>query len=299
MTLEDQPDQRAHRVLSNKTIWIASAVVVLVAAGAVVGLLLTLGGGSPQDTARLDAIKTAASIVVGTGGAAALLLAARRQRSAELDLEHKERVATANEHDATERRVTELYTKAAEQLGIDKDPVVRLAGLYALERIGQASPEHQQNVVNIICAYLRMPFTLLETSPKSANSGHGVVHNPKSRPARIQPQPIPPQVDSRKNEQRELLARTAAQQILLDHLQPGHSKDGNQLNPKFWKDIDLNLSDATLVSFDLSNCVVRHANFSGTYFAHDAHFSETTFSGVARFDKAHFAGFSRMGGTRF
>ena len=41
--------------------------------------------------------------------------------------------------DATERRVTELYTKAADQLGSDKAPV-RLAGLYALERLAQDNP---------------------------------------------------------------------------------------------------------------------------------------------------------------
>ncbi|WP_336215879.1 hypothetical protein [Nonomuraea sp. LPB2021202275-12-8] len=49
-----------------------------------------------------------------------LMLAVRLQR-------HKELATT---HDAAERRVTELYTKAAEQLGNAPAPV-RLAGLYA------------------------------------------------------------------------------------------------------------------------------------------------------------------------
>jgi len=39
--------------------------------------------------------------------------------------------------DATERRITELYTKAADQLGSEKAPV-RLAGLQALQRLALA-----------------------------------------------------------------------------------------------------------------------------------------------------------------
>jgi hypothetical protein len=69
----------------------------------------------------------------GTGGAVALLLTARRQRYTELTLIH----TTSG---ATERRITELYTKAADQLGSDKAPV-RLAGLHALERLAQNTPE--------------------------------------------------------------------------------------------------------------------------------------------------------------
>jgi uncharacterized protein YjbI with pentapeptide repeats len=59
------------------------------------------------------------------------------------------------DHDATERRVTELYGKAADQLGSDKAPV-RLAGLYALERLAIENPAQRQTIVDLICAYLRM-----------------------------------------------------------------------------------------------------------------------------------------------
>ncbi|HEX8864800.1 MAG TPA: pentapeptide repeat-containing protein [Lentzea sp.] len=131
---------------------------VLAVGGLMLTLLLTLyGGGSPQDQAHLDAVRTAGTIVVGTGGAVALLLAARRQRSAELTLKHQQDTARQAEHDAIERRITELYTKAADQLGSDKAPV-RLAGLYALERLGVANADQRLTIVNVICAYLRMPF---------------------------------------------------------------------------------------------------------------------------------------------
>jgi len=129
------------------------SVGLAVAAAVTVTLLwVFLGSGSTADASRLEAVRTASSIVIGAGGAAALLLAARRQRYVELDLEQKD-------HDAGERRVTELYGKAADQLGSEKAPV-RLAGVYALERLAQNNPEHRQTIVNVLCAYLRMPYTV-------------------------------------------------------------------------------------------------------------------------------------------
>ena len=108
------------RALSSRTIVAWSVGLAVGAVVAVTALWVFLGGDDPADARRLDAIRTASSLALGAGGAAALLLAARRQRYVELDLEQKE-------HDANERRVTELSGKAADQLGNDKAPV-RLAG---------------------------------------------------------------------------------------------------------------------------------------------------------------------------
>ena len=87
----------------------------------------------------------------GAGAAVGLMLAFRRQH-------HQEIATVLTDLDATERRITELYAKAVEQLGSDKAPV-RLGGLYALERLAQDNPAHHQTIVNVICAYLRMPFS--------------------------------------------------------------------------------------------------------------------------------------------
>ena len=75
------------------------------------------------------------------------------------------------DRDATERRITELYTKAVEQLGSDKAPV-RLGGLYALERLAQDNPAHRQTIVNVICAYLRMPFSAHGSDQQAGARGH-------------------------------------------------------------------------------------------------------------------------------
>ena len=54
--------------------------------------------------------------------------------------------------------------QAADQLGSDQAPV-RLAGLYALERLAHSTVEHRQTMVDVICAYLRMPYTPPEDQP--------------------------------------------------------------------------------------------------------------------------------------
>jgi hypothetical protein len=143
----NQSDPPTPRPLSNWTI--AAGALVVLAVAAVVSFLLLRRYGGQGAQVQLDAIRTAGTLVIGTGGAVALLLTARRQRYTELTLVH-------TTHDATERRITELYIKAADQLGSVQAPV-RLAGLYALERLAHSAVEHRQSIVNVICAYLRMP----------------------------------------------------------------------------------------------------------------------------------------------
>ncbi|MEU7526830.1 pentapeptide repeat-containing protein [Saccharothrix sp. NPDC042600] len=239
-----------HRVLSARTITAWGVGLVVLAAAAVVVLLVTLGSGDARDGVRLDVIRTASSIVLGAGGAAALLLTARRQRSTELDLAQKD-------HDATERRVTELYGKAADQLGSDKAPV-RLAGLYALERLAQGNPAHRQTIVNLVCAYLRMPFSL-----------------PPDTRDRIGPR------DTGKFQEQEV--RQTATDLLVGHLRPDRPE-------AFWSDVDLDLSHATLVKLTLTHARVRSASFTGTTFVGPATFRGTRFTGPADFREARFRG---------
>ena len=143
---------------------LAAAVAVVVVAFVVTTWLLTIASGAKPGTdranARLDAVRTGLAAGAGAGAAVGLMLAFRRQH-------HQEIATVLTDRDATERRITELYTKAVEQLGNDKAPV-RLGGLYALERLAQDNPAHRQTIVNVICAYLRMPFT--PTAPPASQS---------------------------------------------------------------------------------------------------------------------------------
>ncbi|PRY35321.1 uncharacterized protein YjbI with pentapeptide repeats [Umezawaea tangerina] len=156
--------------------------VVVLAVTAVASLLLWNWVNSLQlkqeqrATAVLEVFKLAASVAVGGGGLFALYLAARRQRTQELELAqrekvqaHAERVAEATERDAAERRITELYAKASDQLGSEK-AAVRLAGLYALERLGQSTPGQQEAIGNLLCAYLRMPHPKPRELPEDSTA---------------------------------------------------------------------------------------------------------------------------------
>ncbi|WHT22421.1 hypothetical protein N8J89_15525 [Crossiella sp. CA-258035] len=95
--------------------------------------------------ARAEAIRTGLTAAGGTGAALALLLAVRRQRS-------------------TEAALGLQAEAAADQLGSDKARV-RLNGLYALARLAEGNADHRQMIVDLICAYLRMPY-----SPRSGTS---------------------------------------------------------------------------------------------------------------------------------
>jgi hypothetical protein len=111
----------------------------------------TKDSGSDRAQVRVEVVRTGLAAGAGVGAAVGLMLAFRRQRHLE--------VATAlSDHDAAEQRITALYTTAAAQLGSDKAPV-RLTALYTLERLANDNPGHRQTIVNIICAYLRMPYT--------------------------------------------------------------------------------------------------------------------------------------------
>ena len=124
------PRPATDRVIWIKAIVWGAALVVLVAVAA--GFLLLYFLGTAEAAPRLEAIRVASTIVLGAGGGVALYLAARRQRSTELTLQEISRIAAENaadrardlaqrestaEHDrqdAGERRITELYTKAAD-----------------------------------------------------------------------------------------------------------------------------------------------------------------------------------------
>ncbi|MEV7095046.1 pentapeptide repeat-containing protein [Amycolatopsis sp. NPDC051045] len=275
------------KVLTNRMIAWCAAALVLVAAGLGWPLLAVYGLG-------LEAIRTVGTIVLGAGGAVGLLLAARRQQTAEQDLvekrrdlahkehvqrhteavaadnlAHQQRIAATTEADAAERRITELYAKSVEQLGSDKAPV-RLGGLYALERLAQNTRSQRPTVVNVLCAYLRMPF-------EPATEGDP----PKPSPDQVQEQHV----------------RITAQRILAQHLAPG--TDSRSDADTFWPDIDLDLVGATLIDFRFARCRVRSARFTGATFDGDADLGATVFLDRAEFDRATFTGSARFSDAIF
>jgi uncharacterized protein YjbI with pentapeptide repeats len=210
-------------------------------------ILLLVAPDSPIPQALL----TAVACGVLAGGVMALLLLARHFWRAE-------QASDARQLDVIERRGSDSYARAADQLGSEKAPV-RLAGLYALERLAQVDARYRQTVVNVICAYLRMPYA----PPEQAGDTVGDVA--------------------------ERGVRVAAQRVLASHLRPADAEI-------FWPDIDLDLTGATLIDFAMAGCQVRTVMFDRAHFAGEIAFTDARFAGDARFSNARFV--SRLAGFR-
>lgn len=287
-------------------IWLGLAVVLVVGGASAWVLVSAFGSGSPQDKIRLEAVKLAGTIAVGTGGTAALLLTARRQRTTEVDLLQKG-------HDADERRVTELYTAAAQQLGSDKAPV-RLAGLYALSRLGQASPDHRQTIVNLFCAYLRMPdISCVPSESEYATSERKEVErnqreeNPELLTLDLTPalaEAIGLSLDGGEQRKQERQVRLTAQRLLTQHLKPEPDSQGRPTNPDYWpgrdaSGFDLDLTNASLHDWNFYGCETHSADFTGAHFHGDTLFSKARFTGLADFRNTHFHGRAKFGFMHF
>ncbi|GAB3979151.1 hypothetical protein GCM10029978_073760 [Actinoallomurus acanthiterrae] len=243
--------------------------------------------------ARIDAVRTGLAAGAGVGAAAGLLLAFRRQQ-------HQERVSALSDMDAIERRITDLYAKAADQLGSDQ-AAVRLAGLYALERVAQDNPQMRQTVIDVLCAYLRMPYTSghEETDPSASRTDSISEHHRRYKAAetnRAIEAHVP--VDAPIDTSGEKQVRLTAQRILTKHLRY-NSKRAHAIQTAFWPNIGIDLSGAALVDFDFQDCVVGDARFEGTDFWGITSFEDATFASEANFRNATFDGPARFATIKF
>ncbi|MBO2463928.1 pentapeptide repeat-containing protein [Actinomadura violacea] len=289
-TPEYLPVKDAHKALGlwsirrALTLAFSSAVLLLVASW--FGLLWLLGSPShakpkPLDTtAQLELLKLVFALVAGIGALVALVTAYRRQRvdeaageRAERVQAHAEKVARDAAHDATERRVTDLYGQAVEQLGHDK-AAVRLGGLYSLERLAQDHPDHRQTVIDVVCAYLRMPFTI-------------------PAPSTAEQQAAGPGADVARQ---ELQVRLTAQRVLKRHLTRPSDQDRRAAH---WPDIQIDLTGALLIDFDFIEGHATQATFANAQFSGDAWFGGAQFSGDTWFSGAQFSGYAGFGDAKF
>ncbi|MGW2150503.1 pentapeptide repeat-containing protein [Nonomuraea bangladeshensis] len=193
--------------------------------------------------------------------------------------------------------VTDRYGKAVEQLGSTEAPV-RLGGLYAPEQLAQNAPALRQTAVDVICSYLRMPYT-----PPGEDIGGKVRAAQRSfrssGPARRG-------TSGGRDPQEEHQVRLTAQRILAAHLRfdPPTPRRWWRSRPartqaRHWTGVRLDLTGAALVDFDLSHCRVGDARFGGVIFIGFAEFDEATFTGGALFDEVTFTRAARFVGATF
>ncbi|MEU1763118.1 pentapeptide repeat-containing protein [Micromonospora sp. NPDC005223] len=265
----------------------AVVLVVLLGGGAAMWLL---GVWSPQPQAtlaagrfRLDQIKTALTVAAGLAAGVTLLMTLRRQALSE-------RAQRFAESDALEQRTTTLYVAAADQLGSDK-AAVRLAGLYALERLGQNNPKLRQTVIDVWCAYLRMPYI----PPVEV-----LRRNVKRSPEHPSDDAVAPDAKTEAERREELQVRLTAQRLLAAHLR--RTRTGTD-ETAYWIDAKGNrmatdLVGAVLVDFELAFCEIEQGNLSGTQFHGDADLSAAQFHGDADLSEAQFHGDANLRGAQ-
>ncbi|NYV73691.1 pentapeptide repeat-containing protein [Streptomyces sp. UH6] len=144
---------RLWRVGRALTVTFAAAVL---AAGSVFYTLIVLLDFQEIDTAaKLDAktlfdiVKLSFGVVAGAGALVALVVAYRRQR-----------VDEAGAHREATRLHTERFSQAVDKLGSDS-PAVRLGGVHALAGLADDAPDDslRQTCIDVLCAYLQLPFT--------------------------------------------------------------------------------------------------------------------------------------------
>jgi hypothetical protein len=264
---------------------------------AVFVLLFLLASAQPEASRtqlQFDAVKTASTSGILFGGAITLFLAARRQWLSEHAQTVSEEVAEHNMIDLIERRTADLYIKAAEQLG-HAQPAVRLAGLYALEQLGQAYPENRRKVVDVICGYLRMPFVL----PNRSHLPWIVGVEDVKRKVEKEAEPDPGE-DLELS--KELQVRVTAQTILFHHLRHeiniGISGEWEE-NREYWPGMKLNLRGAVLVGFMFSHCHLLEADFRSVTFFGPTSLDRSTIDAPSAFAGACFKGNVNFGGTTF
>ncbi|MEV7251935.1 pentapeptide repeat-containing protein [Streptomyces cyaneofuscatus] len=162
--LQRRPTQDGRHTPNLWPVWLVAPGALLIVGAAAFGLyhgaefLLSSESARKKPVGVQDVIKTTVTVLTLIGAVLAALYAYRKQLLDE---------GTSRRADSTQ--LTERYTKAAEQLGHDQ-AAVRLAGVYAMARLADDWPEQRQVCVDVLCAYLRMPY---ETDTIAPGFRHG------------------------------------------------------------------------------------------------------------------------------
>ena len=263
--------------------------------------------GQPQDPGllQIQAVRTILTAVGGIGALFGLGVVMRRQWSQERDSRYQQadadrrhqlelENAARSEHDAAERRITELYMAAAEQLGHEKAPV-RLAALYALDRLGQNHPELRQVIADIWCAYLRQPFI---PPIRFITEDFEDRDSLSATDSTVDSYLTPRSGDYAAEEARELEyeVRATAQRLLQRHLTDPRSIRERTKEPPpgitngYWQLDRIDLNGATLIELNLLKCWLPEVDFAHARFYSHAGFNSVCFSGYARFSGVKFYG---------
>ncbi|MGK5520708.1 pentapeptide repeat-containing protein [Micromonospora sp. URMC 107] len=274
-----------------RSIALAVAVALLLVGGLIAAALRYAGwpglerGATVTAATLFDLLKLVFAVVAGIGGVAALVVAYRRQRVAEhtnalaefahqlaqaadLRAEVSKALAEAADERAkieTDRNgvrlFNERFAKASEQLGSEK-AAVRLAGVYAMAGLADDWMEGRQTCIDVLCAYLRMPYN----PPPGASS----------EAAQTDDQVPIANVETTRTAREEREVRHSVIRLVGRHLRLAEDDAAS------WRGYDFDFTGAVFDGGDFS-----HASFTGG----EVSFGGATFTdGDLSFDGASFIG---------
>ena len=213
----------------------------------------------------LDILKVSLAVVAGTGGAVALVVAYRRQRLSEVD-------AAA---------LHSRYGAAAKQLG-DSEAAVRMAGVYAMEALGREWADRRQQCIDVLCAYLRLPWAESERAvePHSTSTEHSWPDGSGQRKVvRVYAGNV-----GEAEVRRTIIRRLVFHLKISDVTLPESSDD--------WTHLDYDFTGARLPECDFSSTsFAGSVLFTNAQFAADREtsFDAAEFKGRSAFDGAYFS----------
>ena len=267
--------------------WATLCVILgglLIVVGAVLALfqliygdwdLLVPPGAETDRGALVELVRVALTLAVGVGGAVALVVAYRKQKRAEEDNEPKHA----------------RFGNAAAQLGSEQ-AAVRLAGVYAMANLADEWPAQRQQCVDVLCAYLRLPWNP-DTDPDhllAAQTIEQTAPDDESGTATTTTYAYPArggEIEVRKS----ILRLLAAHLRVDDHIPRGTPS---------WSDLPLDFTGATLPDLDLRDARLGDGtSFSGVRFSGRAWFEGAQFIGDAVFEGARFIGPAGFKGAQF
>ncbi|MFD8670300.1 pentapeptide repeat-containing protein [Streptomyces microflavus] len=271
--LQQRPNQDGRHTPNLWPVWLVAPGALLLVGAAAFGLyhgaelLLSSEATSKKPVGVQDVIKTTVTVLTLIGAVLAALYAYRKQLLDE-----------GTSHRADSTQLTERYTKAAEQLGHEQ-AAVRLAGVYAMARLADDWPEQRQVCVDVLCAYLRMPYETDTTAPAFR---HG------EREVRLTI------IRTIRNHLQDPTTDTTWCGRDLDFT--GATFDGGDFSGSNFSGAQVNFNEVTFsggqVNFSGATFSGGQVNFSGaTFFDGQVNFSGSSFSGAqVYFDNAAFSG---------
>lgn len=243
------------------------SIIVVLMAGACAGAFVyattpEISDRPPSRSAQ--SIQSAALVSALSGGAVTIWLSNRRRRHDEATLEQGREELGLNRQRAEEER----FTAAIELLG-HEDSSVRVGALHVLHGLATTAPPRRQTVVDVMSAYLRLPFSHYSWDP-----------------TRGTPYPIEASADDRERE-----VRRTALRLIVELVSRRHARSTTILL--------VDLTGANLDELDLQQAVLKlqapGARFHGEVnlrdaFIHAANLRESTFFGSVDASDAVFIG---------